>query len=135
MTLTRLRHLFIRNSDGAGAVEFALAFPLLVAFAFGVFEFGRAMQVKTKLNAAASEASRILYTNYAASNTDLVAMLYDALPQYNRDDVTYTIADVENSGISYKVLTLNYTHHLTIEVAGTESITMKAIRYTPVIAY
>ena len=43
---------------GQGAVEFALAFPILLAMFVGIFEFGRAIFVLTSVYTASREAAR-----------------------------------------------------------------------------
>lgn len=47
-----------RKEHGQSAVEFALAFPILLAIFVGIFEFGRAIYVLTSVYTASREAAR-----------------------------------------------------------------------------
>jgi Flp pilus assembly protein TadG len=52
------RWVFLRSSEGAQLVEFALVLPLLLALVVGIFDFGQAYNLKQKLNNAAREGAR-----------------------------------------------------------------------------
>ncbi|HWY55816.1 MAG TPA: TadE/TadG family type IV pilus assembly protein [Terriglobales bacterium] len=52
-------HLFqLQGIDGAALIEFAVALPLLVVLAIGIFDFGGAFNLKQELNNAAREGAR-----------------------------------------------------------------------------
>jgi Flp pilus assembly protein TadG len=55
-----------RGARGQGLVEFALVAPLLIALAFGIFDFGRGMSANVTVTNASREGARWLATQ--ASN-------------------------------------------------------------------
>jgi Flp pilus assembly protein TadG len=57
-----------RGARGQGLVEFALVAPLLIALAFGIFDFGRGMSANVTVTNASREGARWLSTN--ATNLD-----------------------------------------------------------------
>jgi Flp pilus assembly protein TadG len=63
---SRSRRLHRRGARGQGLVEFALVAPLLLALAFGIFDFGRGMSANVTVTNASREGARWLSTQ--ASN-------------------------------------------------------------------
>jgi len=59
---------FSRDERGAAAVEFALVLPLLVVFAFGTVDFGRALFAYNYLTSAVREGGRFAAVQGSASS-------------------------------------------------------------------
>lgn len=60
--LARTARSAVRNCSGNAAVEFAFAAPILIAFGFGAFDYGRAYVEGVRLSGAAREgAQQALY--------------------------------------------------------------------------
>ncbi|HVS44986.1 MAG TPA: TadE family protein [Candidatus Dormibacteraeota bacterium] len=68
MGSSRSRRLHRRGARGQGLVEFALVAPLLLALAFGIFDFGRGMSANVTVTNASREGARWFSAN--ASNLD-----------------------------------------------------------------
>lgn len=60
-----------RGESGAEAVEFAIVVPVLLLIVIGIFQFGRAYDIKLNLTSAAREGARYLALN--ASDPNAVA--------------------------------------------------------------
>ncbi len=56
--VAELSSRLLRGTEAAALMEFAVALPLLVVIAVGVFDFGAAFNLKQKLNNAAREGAR-----------------------------------------------------------------------------
>ncbi|MFU8891665.1 MAG: TadE/TadG family type IV pilus assembly protein [Anaerosomatales bacterium] len=70
---------FIRSSDGASALEFALVAPVLLALLFGMIEFGFAFQAQLAVTHAAREGVRMAAVR-AESDWDQALVESRALP-------------------------------------------------------
>lgn len=82
---------FLRNRDGASAVEFALVLPLFLAIVFGIVVFGCYLTMVHGVQQLAAEAARTsvaglsdserksLATSYVASNVSTYPLLDAAL--------------------------------------------------------
>ena len=61
--MTRLKHFgFVRNREGATAVEFALVFPIFLMLTFSVLEAGWFFFVQSAVEEANSRAARLIRT-------------------------------------------------------------------------
>jgi len=69
-TVTR----FKKREKGSAVVEFAVVLPILLAFLFGILEFGRVMMVCHTLNNAARVGARIAVLPGADNSTVLNAI-------------------------------------------------------------
>lgn len=60
---------FWRTTDGAGAIEFAIAFPAIIALTMGVLEISHISFAQSTLDGAVREASRRGVTGFIPQNT------------------------------------------------------------------
>ncbi len=72
--LTRFR----RAETGSNAVEFALVAPLLIAFLFGIYEFGLAIWTQGILDYAVEQAARCASVNSSTCGTASAIETYAA---------------------------------------------------------
>ena len=56
------------DAKGVAAIEFAFILPLLLVIAFGLIDFGRAIQVQTTLNYAIQAAARCYSVDFGTAN-------------------------------------------------------------------
>ena len=63
---------------GAVAVEFALLLPLLLLIAFGIIDFGRALNAQITLTQAAREGARLA----ALNQPNVVSRIVQKLPHH-----------------------------------------------------
>ena len=73
------------NERGAVLVEFALVLPLIVLFAFGIIEFGRAYSARIQLTSAVREGARV-----AALGGDAVSATKAGAAGLRPQDITVT---------------------------------------------
>ena len=93
----RIRRMF-RTLDerGATAVEFALVLPLLLAFFFGIFEYGWLMTQQILLGHAVSEGARAaVRMPDGASESELAAAARDAAKDAFRPIGTLADGDID----------------------------------------
>lgn len=56
--MTKFRYM-LRNQDGAAAIEFAIAVPVLVVMIYGIFQLGIAFQASAGMQHALGEGARL----------------------------------------------------------------------------
>ncbi|MGH2395070.1 MAG: TadE/TadG family type IV pilus assembly protein [Candidatus Limnocylindria bacterium] len=86
-----------REERGQSLVEFAIALPLLLAIVIGIFEFGRAWNVRQVVTNAAREGARVavIPTN---DDQDVEDAVTNYLTQANLDPALATVT-YENVGL------------------------------------
>ena len=83
ITVRRLRRSFlIRDDRGAAMTEFAVALPLLLFFAFGIIDFGRAFYVYNALNSIARDGARFGAALNPPTATAIIAHVDTVARQY-----------------------------------------------------
>lgn len=85
-----MRRRFLRDTDGATAVETALISIVLFALTFGIIEFGRALYIKQALNFGAENAARLLYINPKAQPGELKSAVDASMFLVNKNDIKVT---------------------------------------------
>lgn len=104
--------LLRRNDDGAAAIEFAIAVPILVTFIYGIFQVGLLFEANAGMQHALGEGARLatLYdsatTDHVATDTAIKARMNAKL--FGQNDGTFTVSDPV-SGTGYKTLQISYT--------------------------
>ncbi|MEZ5920890.1 MAG: TadE/TadG family type IV pilus assembly protein [Parvularculaceae bacterium] len=130
---------FLRNRDGAQAVEFALVAPVLIAFLFGTFEIGRVMYTESKVAEAASAGARAATVYNKASSaytsaestkvSDEVKNRFDAsdrsLVQVNFSDTTFGTQNFVKIDVTY---TFSFLVHFG---PFASPVTISTTRYSP----
>ena len=107
--------LLRRNEDGAAAIEFAIAVPILITFIYGIFQVGLLFEANAGMQHALGEGARLasLYdtttTDHVATDTAIKAKMNAKL--FGQNDGTYTVADPV-SGAGYKTLSITYTRSM-----------------------
>jgi Flp pilus assembly protein TadG len=116
---------FLRETDGAVAVEFALVFGVLILLVFGAFEFGRAVYFGNALEFLTDKAARssILTPNCALSQNDIASLRDNALG-VTGDTFNITPSSAANG----YVLQLGYSFDLVAPIYGDKAITVTATR-------
>lgn len=111
--MTGIRKL--RQDDaGSGAVEFAIAIPVLILFIYGFFTLGMLYQANAGLQHALGEAARFATVYVEAndgppSDAEIQTMIADS--DFGLDGGTLQAPEIDNSQIAngYKTITLTYT--------------------------
>jgi Flp pilus assembly protein TadG len=128
-----MKHKLIRRDEqGAAAIEFAIAVPILVFFIYGIFQVGLLYEANAGMQHALGEGARLasLYdsttTSHIPSDTAIKARINARL--YGQNGGTFTVSDpvtVTNSAAgSYKTLQVSYTRQMSFLLAPGPSITL-----------
>ena len=119
--------LFRRNEEGAAAIEFAIAVPVLVLFIYGIFQIGLLFEANAGMQHALGEGAR-LATLYDASTTDKVptdtaikAKMNSTL--FGRNDGTFTVSDPVTVG-NYKTLSISYSRAMSFLLVPGPTVTI-----------
>lgn len=92
----RLRGLW-NDRSGLAAVEFAMIFPIMVAFYFGVVEYSSAISVDRKATQVARTMSDLTSQSMSVANADLISFGQAAkaiMTPYSPDPLTVGITEV-----------------------------------------
>ncbi|HXF90992.1 MAG TPA: TadE family protein [Candidatus Nitrosotenuis sp.] len=97
---------FLRRSDGASIVEFAIVIPVFLLFMFGIMEMGFIFWNLSALNYAVSQAARYAYLNPTSSNEQVATYAANQIPtvinkSFTVDMVPKSYVDIQGS--------MNYT--------------------------
>ncbi|RJP33486.1 MAG: pilus assembly protein [Candidatus Omnitrophota bacterium] len=88
----------IRNERGAATLEFAMVLPILLAFLFGIIEFGRIMTVSNLLTSSAREGARVAALP-GATNAVVLAKISEELAHagLSYDDFEFDPVDLSTA--------------------------------------
>ena len=112
MSASRLLGRFRRDRSGAGAVEFAIAAPILFTMMYFAFEFGWAMQSGSSVRSAVENASRMLISNPDTTNEQLQAKVNKKIEDLPIKNLQVTVAQewlTGNIQVSRVTWTYKYT--------------------------
>jgi len=105
-----------RDEEGAAAVEFAIAVPVLVTMLYGIFQVGLLFQANAGMQHALGEGARyatLCLTPTSASgctvptDANIQARINSKL--FGKSDGTFTVAAPVTTNNSYKTLTVTYS--------------------------
>ena len=96
----RLRR-FLRATNGAAAVEFALVVPVFILFCIGIFEAGRMMWIRNSIQTATEEAARYAMVHTAATDTELAAHAANYYDDVSLDVPTFTVTRDTTGGVNF----------------------------------
>ena len=116
-----------RNRDGAAAIEFAIAVPVLILMIYGIFQIGLLFEANAGMQHALGEGAR-LATLYDTTTTDKVptdtaikAKMNAAL--FGKSDGTFTVADPVTVG-NYKTLSISYSRAMSFLLVPGPTVTI-----------
>lgn len=110
------RRILRRDERGAGAVEFALALPVLVTMIYGIFEFSQLYEANASMQHALGEGARLatLCIPNTTSSTGCTAPTDDAITAKENAKLfgpkggVFNVSTPATVG-TYKTLTITYT--------------------------
>ena len=126
-----------RDERGAGAVEFALSAPVLIAMIYGIFEVSQLYEANAGIQHALGEGARFATLCVPTAtgcnpetNDDIKARMNAKL--FGPIDGTFTVQDVVD-GTNSKTLTVTYkrTMNFLLFPGPTVTITRTKLVYTP----
>jgi Flp pilus assembly protein TadG len=106
-----LRNLrcFLRATNGAAAVEFAIVAPIFILFCIGIFEAGRMMWIRNSIQTATEEAARYAMVHTTATDTELAAHAANYYADVSLDAPTFTITRDTTDGVNFVTVSGAYT--------------------------
>lgn len=109
--MRRLKHL-LGDRSGAAALEFALIGLPFIMLLLGLIEVGRALHIRTALDAAADRAQRAILIDPAASAETIEAEIRKVFHAGQSDPLAITYETGSTSGIDYRLVMLDYSMEL-----------------------
>jgi Flp pilus assembly protein TadG len=106
--LHRLRR-FLRATDGAAAVEFAIIAPVFILLCVGIFEAGRMMWIRNSIQTSTEEAARYAMVHTSASDAELTKHATDYYANVSLDAPTFTITRDTTDGMNFVTVSGAYT--------------------------
>ncbi len=94
-----------RSRRGASALEFALAFPILLVMLLGTVEFGRAFWTRSTLQTAAEDAGRYAMTHSGLTNGQIESYLLTRTRTVDPDAVTVVVGTDVDAGVTFVTIT------------------------------
>lgn len=125
--MRRLRG-FLGDRRGAAALEFALVGLPLIFLILGLIEFGRALYVKSAVNAAADRAQRVVMIDPATSDAVLEARIRTTLDTLAGDKLTISHDTETVSGDDYRLVQVGYDMRLFVPTPMGSSVSITALR-------
>jgi len=107
--LVRRLRRFLRATDGAAAVEFAIIAPVFVIFLISIFEGGRMMWIRNSIQTATEEAGRWAMVNTAASDDQIRTKASDYYGEVGLDTPDFAIDRDTTDGVDYVTITGSYS--------------------------
>jgi Flp pilus assembly protein TadG len=104
-----------RDEEGAAAIEFAIAVPILVTMLYGIFQVGLLFQANAGMQHALGEGARYATLCLSPTSTgctvptdaNIKAKINAKL--FGKSDGTFTVSDPVTTSNSYKTLTVTYS--------------------------
>ncbi|WP_299844956.1 TadE/TadG family type IV pilus assembly protein [uncultured Jannaschia sp.] len=125
--MTGLRGL-LSDRRGATALEFALLGLPFVALILGILEFGRGLYIRNSLDAAADQAQRAVLIDPLIDVLELEETVRTAFGTWPSDNLTIDYSVETISGITYQLVSLDYSMRLLLPVPLGRSITIASSR-------
>ena len=130
--LQRLR----RNTDGVGALEFALCFPVFLMMLVGTIQFGWTQHEFSSIRYALQRASRSLILNPNTTEAALQAIVDSQLAPATQTQVDVSLSTVTNANGKFATLSATYTAQFGVPMLATFSVPYQvhittALRSTP----
>jgi Flp pilus assembly protein TadG len=123
---------FLKQRDGAQAVEFAIIFPLIIATMLGTFEIGRMLYQRNRIAAATEEGVRAVSMYGASGNSAVESAIRGKLPEIPTASLTVNVTDQTMGTAAFKKIVVSYQFNFLIKFkAGWNGVTITATRYAP----
>ena len=105
---------FLRDRDGAAALETALVAPIFITLVLAIFQVGWALYCGAEVRHAVERSTRLLIANPATPEADIEAAIADDLDAVNPADVNLTMT-TEAVGSDGQIARLTWTYGYAID--------------------
>jgi len=102
-----------RSRRGASALEFAVAFPVLLLVVLGTVEFGRAFWTRSTLQTAAEDAGRYAMTHAGLTNSQIQSYLLARTGSVDPHAVSVVVGTDVDAGVTFVTITASTSLTLT----------------------
>ena len=112
-----------RNDQGAAAMEFALAVPVLIMMIYGIFRIGLLYEANAGMQHALGEGARYATLYPTPTDTQIKTRITSKL--FGKGYGAFTVVDpVSNVTNGYKTLTVNYSTPMDFLIVPGPSVTV-----------
>ena len=105
---------FLKNRDGAAALETALVAPIFITLVLAIFQVGWALYCGAEVRHAVERSTRLLIADPDTAEADIEAAIAEDLNSVNPADVNLTMT-TEAIGTSGQIARLTWTYGYTLE--------------------
>lgn len=120
------RSSFLKNRDGATAVEFALVGPVIVMLLFGIIQFGIFFDGTHKAQFASEKSARSVRMLDMPDDAEIQRVLENELKKPLAGEFTPNITRVEKNGGTFVQIEVQYDFSLPIPFMDTIAISSKS---------
>lgn len=117
--ISRRRHRlrsWIRDENGASAIEAAICFPIILMAFFAIFQYAIFFNNSTDLNKKFRDAARQVKLMENPSNEELKSHFSGILGHYEKD-VTLSVERIERYDETFVEIKMSYAHVVDIPLA------------------
>ncbi len=99
---------FRKCEDGSTALEFAIVSLLMVVVSVGVIEFGRGLDVRSKLSYAADVGARKVLIDSTTTDSAMANIVRSAFTGLKPQLLQVTVTQETVNGVSFRLLSVSY---------------------------
>jgi len=123
---------FLGCESGATAVEFALVIVPVLLFAFGIFEFGRIMNIRNNMLFSADIAERVVMMEYGTGNRNVCKEAEAVMRKaFTGGDPSRLHVDIRNEDTGFLMLRATYDTTFLVPLFGIPGPELKLSRRIP----
>lgn len=114
---------FLKNRDGAAALETALVAPIFLTLVLVIFNAGWALYCGGEVRHAVERSTRLLIADPSTDEATIETDVKDALNAANPDDVNVTMT-TEAVGSSGQIARLSWTYGYALDAPFVDPVTL-----------
>ncbi len=131
--LSSLLRRFVRASDGAAVIEFAIVVPVFLMFVFGIIEGGRMLWIRNSIQTATEEAGRFAMAHTTATDTELITHATDYFDSVGIDNPTFTVVRDTTGGMDFVTISGVYSFQPMVAIIDFGSVQLDGKARVPLV--
>ncbi len=131
--LSSLLRRFMRASDGAAVIEFAIVVPVFLMFVFGIIEGGRMLWIRNSIQTATEEAGRFAMAHTTATDTELITHATDYFDSVGIDNPTFTVVRDTTGGMDFVTISGVYSFQPMVAIIDFGSVQLDGKARVPLV--
>ena len=120
-----------RDRSGVGALEFALALPVLLVLVLGIIEFGRALAVRNEMSHALGRTARIVNLTPSTTPEQVATLLEEYLGDY---DTELEVSITEVAGTSFMQISVQFPFEISIPFTSVSEVDLRVATLAPMVS-